>query len=148
MEQPENRVRIERVRTVDDALTEAFARLMPQLSPACPLPDRAALERIAASPAAALFAARASGDLAGVLTAVCYEVPSGRKVWIEDVVVDAAARGQGVGRSLVEAAIAWASEQGADRVMLTSGPARLTARALYRCLGFRECDTGVFRLDI
>lgn len=144
----ESSVRIVRARTVDGALEEAFARLMPQLSSACPVPQRAALERIAASPCTALFFAEAGGRIAGVLTAAAYEVPSGRKVWIEDVVVDAAARGRGIGRSLVGAAVAWARSEGADRVMLTSNPARREARALYRSLGFGLCDTGVFRMDL
>lgn len=84
------------------------------------------------------------GRIVGVLTLVWYDVPSGRKAWIEDVVVDAAARGCGAGRTLVEAAQRLAREIGADRLMLTSNPRRTAARALYRKCGFNEAETSVF----
>ena len=138
------KLEVRQVTEVTDSLLEAFGRLMPQLSSACLVPQRAALERIAASPCTALFFAEAGGRIAGVLTAAAYEVPSGRKVWIEDVVVDAAARGRGIGRSLVGAAVAWARSEGADRVMLTSNPSRGAARRLYAKMGFKEAETTVF----
>ena len=71
-------------------------------------------------------------------------VPSGRKGWIEDVVVDASARGAGVGEALVRAALERAAREGVERVMLTSRPARRAARALYRKVGFEEAETSVF----
>ena len=75
-----------------------------------------------------------------------YDVPSGRKGWIEDVVVDASARGAGVGEALVRAALERAAREGVERVMLTSRPARRAARALYRKVGFEEAETSVFVL--
>lgn len=86
----------------------------------------------------------AHGRIVGVLTLVWYDAPSGRKAWIEDVVVDSAARGCGAGRALVEAAQRLACEIGADRLMLTSNPRRTAARALYRKCGFNEAETTVF----
>ena len=86
----------------------------------------------------------AHGRIVGVLTLVWYDAPSGRKAWIEDVVVDSAARGCGAGRALVEAAQCLAREIGADRLMLTSNPRRTAARALYRKCGFNEAETTVF----
>ena len=73
-----------------------------------------------------------------------YDVPSGRKAWIEDVVVDAAARGFGAGEALVRAAQAHAAEVGAGKVMLTSNPSRGAARRLYAKMGFKEAETTVF----
>ena len=95
-------------------------------------------------PATALFVAGTGEDLVGTLTLVWYDVPSGRKAWIEDVVVDAAARGQGVGRALVLAARDFAAQIGADRLLLTSNPRRTAARALYRKCGFNEAETTLF----
>lgn len=86
----------------------------------------------------------AHGRIVGVLTLVWYDAPSGRKAWIEDVVVDSAARGCGAGHALVEAAQRLAREIGADRLMLTSNPRRTAARALYRKCGFNEAETTVF----
>ena len=96
-------VEIECVTEVSDELAEAFARLMPQLSPRLGALSREAMERVVCSDGAALFAARLDGRIAGVLTLVWYDVPSGRKAWVEDVVVDAAARGCGAGEALVKA---------------------------------------------
>ena len=77
-----------------DLLAEAFARLLPQLSERMTAPDREAVARIVASPATRqLVAAAEDGRIVGLLSVALYDVPSGRKAWIEDVVVDAAARG-------------------------------------------------------
>ena len=79
-----------------------------------------------------------------MLTLAWYDAPSGRKAWIEDVVVDGAARGCGAGDALVRAAVEHAARIGAGKVMLTSNPAREAARALYRTVGFEEVETTVF----
>ena len=139
-------VEIRRITEVSDALEEAFARLMPQLSPQLAAPSAARLREIAASPGTALFAAEAGGRVWGLLTLVWYDVPSGRKAWIEDVVVDAEARRMGAGRALVAAALEHAGVIGAGKVLLTSNPAREAARALYRKMGFEEAATTVFAI--
>ena len=137
-------VEIRRITQVSDALEEAFARLMPQLSPRLGAPSREVLRRVAGSETGALLAAVAGERIVGELTLVWYDAPSGRKAWIEDVVVDGAARGCGAGDALVRAAVEHAARIGAGKVMLTSNPAREAARALYRKVGFEEVETTVF----
>ena len=137
-------VEIRRITQVSDALEEAFARLMPQLSPRLGAPSREALRRVAGSETGALLAAVAGERIVGVLTLAWYDAPSGRKAWIEDVVVDGAARGCGAGDALVRAAVEHAARIGAGKVMLTSNPASEAARALYRKVGFEEVETTVF----
>ena len=136
-------VEIRRITQVSDALEEAFARLMPQLSPRLGAPSREVLRRVAGSETGALLAAVAGERIVGVLTLAWYDAPSGRKAWIEDVVVDGAARGC-AGDALVRAAVEHAARIGAGKVMLTSNPAREAARALYRKVGFEEVETTVF----
>lgn len=135
---------VKQVREVTGPLLEAFARLMPQLSPRLEAPSGERLRAVAANPSAALFTAESGGAVVGALTLVWYDVPSGRKAWIEDVVVDAAARGFGAGEALVRAAQAHAAEVGAGKVMLTSNPSRGAARRLYAKMGFKEAETTVF----
>lgn len=53
------------------------------------------------------------------------------------LVVDPAARGQGLGRRLTEACIALARSDGAAAIALHTSPAMEAALALYRRLGFR-----------
>ena len=137
-------VEIRRITEVSDALEEAFARLMPQLSPRLGAPSREELRRVAGSETGELLAAVAGERIVGVLTLAWYDAPSGRKAWIEDVVVDGAARGCGAGDALVRAAVEHAARIGAGKVMLTSNPAREAARALYRKVGFEEVETTGF----
>ena len=140
-----NAMKVYRVSEADARLCAAFARLMPQLSASLGVPSAEALRRIVASSATALFCAETEDGIVGVLSLAWYDVPSGRKAWIEDVVVDAAARGRGAGRALVEEVLRHASRIGAACVMLTSNPARRAAHALYRKAGFETYDTTVFR---
>lgn len=135
-----------RVEEVTEALATAASRLLPQLSPRLGDIGREALQRVASGPSTALFAARQYDRITGMLALAWYDVPSGRKAWIEDVVVDAAARGRGTGRALVRAAVAHAALVGAEKVLLTSSPSRTAARALYRKEGFQEAETAVFAL--
>ena len=137
-------IEIRQITQVSDALEEAFARLMPQLSPRLGAPSREELRRVAGSETGELLAAVAGERIVGVLTLAWYDAPSGRKAWIEDVVVDGAARGCGAGDALVRAAVEHAARIGAGKVMLTSNPAREAARALYRTVGFEEVETTVF----
>lgn len=138
------KLEVRQVTEVTDSLLEAFGRLMPQLSPRLEAPSGERLRAVAANPSAALFTAESGGAVVGALTLVWYDVPSGRKAWIEDVVVDAARRGAGIGEALVREALSRAAAAGVPRVMLTSSAARRAARALYRKVGFEEVETAVF----
>lgn len=51
-------------------------------------------------------------------------------------------RGHGLGRRLVEAAIAEAQRQGADHIELATGDRNHAARGLYESLGFTNCGGG------
>lgn len=130
---------------IDDAVVAAFARLIPQLSKAPP-PDRAALADIAAR--AVVLVARQAGAIVGTLTLTLYRIPTGLQARIDDVVVDGAARGAGVGAALVDAAIARARAAGARGIALTSAPERAAANRLYRRLGFVQRHTNVYKLPL
>ncbi len=130
---------------VDDELVAAFAYLIPQLSSSSPPPDAEALERIVDAPDSVLFMARLDDRIVGSLTLAFYRIPTGLKAWIEDVVVDDSARGQGVGEALSRAAIAEAAHRGAKNVSLTSRSSREAANRLYQRLGFEEYETNLYR---
>lgn len=133
---------------VTDELVDAFARLIPQLSRSSPAPDAGVLGEIVASPATHLLVARGDdGTVLGSLTLVLFRIPTGLRAWIEDVVVDDAARGQGVGEALNRFAIDVAAEHGARSVDLTSRPSREAANRLYRRLGFEPRETNVYRFQ-
>ncbi|RMH78395.1 MAG: GNAT family N-acetyltransferase, partial [Actinomyces sp.] len=113
-----------------------------------PPPTRAEMEALVASDASVMFVARDTTGILGSLTLVLFRIPTGLRAWIEDVVVDEAARGKGVGAALNTAAIEHAREAGARTVDLTSRPHREAANRLYRRLGFVQRDTNVYRYQL
>ena len=129
-------------------LVQAMAVLSPQLSKSNPPPSRTDLNAIIASEASVLFIARVNGKIAGALTLATFRIPTGVRAWIEDVVVDADARGHGVGEALNMAAIAEARSRGAITVELTSRPSREAANRLYQRIGFVQRETNIYRYSI
>ena len=138
-------------REATDEMVAAFARLLPQLSGSATPLDKSTLAEIIAAPSTLVLLARDTsngGEIIGTLTLVVFRIPTARRAWIEDVVVDSGARGRGVGERLTQEAIHLASERGARTIELTSRPSRGAARRLYERLGFTVRDTGVYRYDI
>jgi ribosomal protein S18 acetylase RimI-like enzyme len=106
---------------------------------------RAELEAIVADERTALLVARDSEDrIVGTLTLATYRTPTGLAGWIEDVVVDYAARGQGAGEVLTREAMRIGAEWKLDAIHLTSRPARAAANRLYQRLGFEQRETNVY----
>jgi len=137
---------IEIVGEVTDELVEAMARLVPQLSSSSPPPGREELVDIVQAPATDLFVATDDdGRILGTATLVTFRIPTGRRAWIEDVVVDDAARGLGVGGMLTRAMVDRADELGCTTVDLTSRPSREAANRLYQREGFELRETNVYR---
>ena len=130
---------------VTDEVVEAFGVLLPQLSRSAPPASRAVLERVTSSAATTLLIARSDGKIAGTLSLVMFPIPTGLRAWIEDVIVDGAARGQGIGEVLTFEALRIAEEAGARTVDLTSRPAREAAGRLYERVGFQSRSTRMFR---
>jgi ribosomal protein S18 acetylase RimI-like enzyme len=136
---------VSRVATATPELVDAFARLLPQLSPGRETPSLAELEELLAATGAHLLVAR-DGDrgVVGALMLLVYRIPSGVKARIDDVVVDEAARGHGVGEALTREALRLAVEAGARIVELTSRPEREAANRLYVRLGFERRETNSY----
>jgi ribosomal protein S18 acetylase RimI-like enzyme len=131
------------------SLVEAFARLIPQLSSSNPPPTQAELAEIIAAPATQLLLARDDdGTILGALTLALFRIPTGLRAWIEDVVVDDAARGRGVGEHINREALARAKAAGATTVDLTSRPSREAANRLYQRIGFQARTTNVYRYEL
>ena len=104
--------------------------------------------RLIESPHSHLFLLFEDDAVAGMLTVGTYLSPTGSKAWIEDVVIDVAFRGRGLGRQLVSYAIDYCRQQGVDTLYLTSTPKRIAANALYQSLGFERKETNVYRMAL
>ena len=131
----------------EDRFTRVGA-LLHMLDAGAPALDFNRLKSLAETDSFNLFVAEDEhGVIAGMLTLTCCPTLSRSKWWIEDVIVDPAYRGQGLGRALVKAAVAYVKEADASPTLyLTSNPSRVSARRLYVSEGFEEYETGVFRL--
>ncbi len=144
---------IEECESVSDELVEAMAALIPQLSSSSPPPTAGELDEIVGSDATHLLIARdgdgpgLGGQIVGSMTLAVFRIPTGVRAWVEDVVVDGGARGQGVGESLNLAALEVAQRRGARTVDLTSRPTREAANRLYQRIGFVQRETNVYRFS-
>ncbi|MGW2395896.1 GNAT family N-acetyltransferase [Kitasatospora sp. NPDC001664] len=141
-------VLVDIAREADGELVEAFARLLPQLSGSAEPLDREAVAGLLACSANTVLLARLDGRIVGTLTLVLLPLPSGLRARIEDVVVDAGARGHGVGTALTAEAVRLAEEGGARTVDLTSRPSRAAANRLYERAGFEVRGSVVYRRTV
>ena len=139
-------MQIEAVTSVTPELVEAFARLLPQQSVGARHPTTEQLMTVVEAQANTLLIARDDrGAIVGTLTLMIMVTPNATFGFVEDVVVDAAARRQGIGEALVTACLRLAAEQGARRVELHSGNHRPDAIRLYQRVGFKKFETNVWR---
>jgi ribosomal protein S18 acetylase RimI-like enzyme len=142
-------VKVEIATTLTPAIVDAVERLVPQLSTSSPPPTTVELGEIVSSPATDFFIALADdGTILGMATLATFRIPTGKRAWIEDVTVDEAGRGQGVGTALTHAMVDRARDLGCKTIELTSRPHREAANRLYQRLGFVARDTNVYRYDL
>lgn len=128
-------------------LTQAFLRLVPQLSRSNPPPSLDAVRAMLDHDAITQFVAHDDeGEIVGVSTLAVFPIPTARRAWIEDVIVESTRNGQGIGRQLIDAMVAKARALGCATVDLTSRPSREAANHLYQRAGFELRETNVYRL--
>ena len=141
-------LKVERVGKATAEIHSALARLLPQLNPTLPAPDLERLERLISDPDVILLIARDADEIVGTTTVIVYTTPFWIKARLDEVVVDAHARGKGVGEALVKAALEVGRARGAQVAELQSGrgPNREAAHRLYERLGFRIRDSDVLRI--
>lgn len=142
-------VQIEEVTSSSEEVAAAVGRLVGQLSSAAAVPDLALIDELVESSATRLLVARdRDRRIIGMLTLALFSIPTGVRVWIEDVVVERDARGRGIGAALTLEALELARTAGARTVDLTSRPAREDANRMYLRLGFQLRETNVYRCEL
>ncbi|MDQ3725597.1 MAG: GNAT family N-acetyltransferase [Actinomycetota bacterium] len=67
---------------------------------------------------------------------------AGLEAYLQELYVVPALRGQGIGRSLLQAAIHLSRDRGADGIDLNTGETDTAARALYESIGFTNKEGG------
>jgi ribosomal protein S18 acetylase RimI-like enzyme len=142
-------ISITRIETVTPELLAAFERLIPQLTKA-PIPTAEELQKLIDSPSVLILARvpGTDGEIVGAATLGVFRTPSGVHAHVEDVIVDGAVRGQGIGEALVNHLFQIAREMGLKGVSLTCNPRRVAANQLYQKLGFKKWDTNVYWYEL
>jgi len=139
--------KIEKIEEFSPEIYRFVCRLIPQLSPNCDALTEKVFRAMLDSKNVHLFVIQDSeGIPVGMMSVGFYRTPTGCKAWIEDVVIDAAYRGCGYGKKIVEYAICFIRDSGIDSIFLTSNPSRIAANQLYQSLGFEMCETNVFKM--
>ena len=87
-------------------------------------------------------------EVVGIALMATYQVISGHKGMIEDVVVDQRHRGKGIGRMLMEKLLQEGRNRELDEILLFSGHHRTPAINLYKSLGFQLKNSGLYRLPL
>ena len=108
-------------------------------------PYAVALDRICADPSSTVLVAEVDGEVVGtcqVFVLQHLQHRGGRCAEVESVHVAAERRGQGIGATLMAAAVEWARSAGCYRVQLTSNVARPEAHRFYERLGFAPSHVG------
>ena len=142
-------ITISELKQTDENALNGINELLPQLSStASHLSPERLRGLIESSSTLLLVAKNENQEVFGMLSLVVVEIPTGTKCWIEDVVVDTKARGQGLGKALMKHAHDLAISIGAKCVDLTSRASRKEANKLYQSLDYQKRDTNVYRFQI
>lgn len=145
----QGRIREAQLADCTQQLQQTMNHLLPQLWDEAPKMTLDRLHKLLQAPNIHLYLLyNETNEFCAMATLAVDCLPTGYKSWIEDVVVDAACRGRGYGRQLIEHLIAEASRLGAQSINLTSRPERRAANRLYRSLGFKQRDTNVYKLSL
>jgi ribosomal protein S18 acetylase RimI-like enzyme len=106
-----------------------------------------ALVQLLGDPRACLLVARRNGQVVGMCSAqlVISTAEGAYSAWVEDVVVDSALRGQGIGQRLLEEIAAWAQGQGATRLQLLADLENKAALDFYRRSGWQRTQLVTLR---
>jgi GNAT superfamily N-acetyltransferase len=88
------------------------------------------------------------GDVIGMVSAqlVISTAEGAHSAWIEDMIVDASFRKQGVGKLLLEQALSWAKQNGATRAQLLVDLDNAPAIGYYDHLGWSKSRMGMRRI--
>ena len=143
-------VEIIRLNEATDAAARDISLLLPQLR-AAQSEHAATLEELRAvtSDKNVAFVVAMDGErIVGMATLYMITKFSKRSRTVEDVVVDSAYRGQGIGEKIMRMIIDIARTEGLAALHLTSRPDRVAAHKLYEKLGFTIKETDVFKLAL
>ena len=136
----------------DGDIAEAMGRLRQQLSARHDgsAIDREVIEELIESHYHDIIMALEDGQLVGMVIVSTVMATLDRNVYMEDLVVDEAHRGQGIGGKLLEAVKEWGRNHGCRRLEFTSSNRdnKAGAKDFYESHGAEVRDTNFFRVEL
>lgn len=142
----DDRIDFFEVKEAREEILESVNLLLPQLSSTAKPLNQDEFKRLVDSHNSQLYLISVDGQIAGMCTLATYQIPTGYRAWIEDVVVDKEFRGMKLGRTLIEKVIEEVRKTKPCTLMLTSRPSRIAANALYQSAGFERKETNVYKM--
>jgi len=109
---------------------------------------KGSLEQALKDKNAQFFVLKDGERIIGTATLILMQQLATTKAFLEDVVVDEAYRGRGLGRLLMEEIIKQAKLLGVEKLKFTSKPQRIAANALYQKMGFERKETNVYEMKL
>lgn len=124
--------------------------LLKQLSISARKLTASQMKKIVTTPGTTVLVAREErkSKIVGIAMIHIWEIPTKKKCFIDDVVVDKNYRGMKIGKRLTLALIEEAKNQNTECVDLSSQPKRKEANAMYEKLGFKKRETNYYRLRV
>ena len=136
-------------KNIDDNLIRSLQKLIPQLTEhGDPITYNSLKALIGDKESELILAIDETNTIVGSLALVVFTIPTGKKAFIEDVIVDEKSRGLGLGEKMMVKAINLAKEKKVKRIELSSRPMRVPANKLYQKLGFKVRETNFYRLEL
>lgn len=133
-------------------LLELYRQLSPSTEASSPEDAARGFQAMSDAPHVTVFVAEVDGVAAGTVTlVVAPNLTHGARPWaqVENMVVDEAVRGSGVGKKLIEACVETARAKGCYKVQLQSANHRReaphNAHAFYAAMGFEPSSVGFRR---
>lgn len=95
-----------------------------------------------------VIAAQEGGHIVGIGFLYIVLKPRGHYAYLEDMMVNGAQRGKGIGEAIGRQLIESAKKRGIKTIELTARPSRVAANKLYQKLGFEHKETNVYRMKL
>jgi ribosomal protein S18 acetylase RimI-like enzyme len=132
----------------DAGTVEVLRQLLAQVSSNAPRLEADRVREVLRTPSTSILVARADRKIVGMALLLTLTTLARTTGYVEEVVVDKAARGQHVSTALMTALLDLAVTKGIEFVDLTSRPSRTIANGLYQSLGFKLRETNCYRNDL
>ncbi|HEC36489.1 MAG TPA: GNAT family N-acetyltransferase [Anaerolineae bacterium] len=139
-------VSIREARLEDEETVLRLLRLIPGNAEMTTEQQVAAAQRLRESPAMDVLVAEAGGEVIGFLALTFMPGLAGLRALIGEMAVAPPYRRQGIGASLVEAAIQRASRRGATHLLVDTSRGDVAAREFYRACGFEAGGVAPLRI--